>query len=796
MAQVGTDEEQSRLLPATSENLASIKVFPLIPSLKKDVVTWQRDIDTALTWEQLTASDINFAVVRPLVFKYARLENLAVVYACFVVRSHFLSEAEESLAYSGVLLSRAALCEIMAMKLLGTFASSPLRVATVLTASWNPLAGAPPQVIEDVRHMVGQDGTYDPQCALEMAIATESKAFLASPLVQTVVNDIYSGRMVFTMTSHRSVLADNYKPRSIGVYDVTKAPFLDHYRLRVPRYGAILEFLNFALLLTTFLLCLFTKNIDAMNGFEKIFILFATAFALEEYTASKEHGWTIYIANLWNVFDTSFIVIFLVYLGFRMKGLHAGDPAASEFAFDILACGACILFPRLAFFAVSNNLVVLALRAMLSEFLFFIGIAAICFSGLLFTLHNLAAQSGRWSFKSIAWLMVQIWFGNTYLSFAQAESFHPIFGPVLMTIFAALSNTLLITILISILSNTFARIDANAKQEYLFQYSISTIEGVKDALFSYQPPFNLLAFVILWPLSLVLSPRALHSTNVFLIKVTSFPQLIVIAIYERFLARGQKWREASSGRAHDIYASLSRSVKHMPILDLLSSSSMDIHEAIFDVDIEGADDLDLFGDSDAELDFPTMPPASALPVIRTARSHESLRLPDSERDRQRSPLRLSGTTTPPDQIRRTMSASLSPGKAQSTSRARTRSTVSPRPEPGAASPTGSPRARNAALPTINPPSSTEVPGTGPRSPLGMLFGARRERLASAAGVEASVKRVETLVEEVRRMPVNRLKDEMKELQDRQARIENLLLMLTRGMRNDTGQRSTIRHDSL
>ena len=89
-----------------------------------------------------------------------------------------------------------------------------------------------------------------------MAIATESKAFLASPLVQTVVNDIYSGRMVFSMTSNRSVLADNYKPRSIEVYDVRKAPFLDHYRLRVPRYGAILEFLNFALLLTTFLLCL------------------------------------------------------------------------------------------------------------------------------------------------------------------------------------------------------------------------------------------------------------------------------------------------------------------------------------------------------------------------------------------------------------------------------------------------------------------------------------------------------------------------------------------------------------
>ena len=120
---------------------------------------------------QLTASDINFAIVRPLVFKYARLENLAVVYACFVVRSHFLSEAEDNLAYSGVLLSRASLCEILAMKLLGTFASSPLRVATVLTASWNPLAGAPDEIVNDVKNMVGDDGMYDPQCALEVCFA-------------------------------------------------------------------------------------------------------------------------------------------------------------------------------------------------------------------------------------------------------------------------------------------------------------------------------------------------------------------------------------------------------------------------------------------------------------------------------------------------------------------------------------------------------------------------------------------------------------------------------------------------
>ena len=96
-------------------------------------------------------------------------------------------------------------------------------------------------------------------------------------------------------------------------------------------------------------------------------------------------------------------------------------------------------------------------------------------------------------------------------------------------------------------------------------------------------------------------------------------------------------------------------------------------------------------------------------------------------------------------------------------RTRTRSAVSPS---GAASPSGSPRLRPTGLPAIVPSNSTEVPTIGPRSPLGALFGARRERAVSMAGVEASVKRVEAVVDEVKRMPVNRLKDEMKELQVR------------------------------
>jgi hypothetical protein len=33
------------------------------------------------------------------------------------------------------------------------------------------------------------------------------------------------------------------------------------------------------------------KNLDAPHPFEILFIIFAVAFALEEYTASRQHGW-------------------------------------------------------------------------------------------------------------------------------------------------------------------------------------------------------------------------------------------------------------------------------------------------------------------------------------------------------------------------------------------------------------------------------------------------------------------------------------------------------------------------
>lgn len=282
-----------------------------------------------------------------------------------------------------------------------------------------------------------------------------------------------------------------------------------------------------------------------------------------------------------------------------------------------------------------------------------------------------------------------------------------------------------------------------------------------DALFSYQPPFNILAFLILKPASWFLSPRALHSVNVFLIKVTSLPQLVVISLYERHLTSGSKLRETGKDAAQTLFNSLPRHIKNMPLVEaLMGSSSNDLFDAIFDVEV-GQDDYELFDESDGE---------GLGGALRSMNSRENVRVGQGGRAASRSPV---------PQIRKRRPTSL--GRLNTERRE-------------ASSARGSPRTRGLALTSMgsseflnSPEVMTSPTTTSNRSPLARLFGSRFSSAAAggsgalfplptsdstaaqvavqaATNTEASVKHIESLLEAVSELPVQRLKEEMKELQ--------------------------------
>jgi hypothetical protein len=143
--------------------------------------------------------------------------------------------------------------------------------------------------------------------------------------------------------------------------------------------------------------------------------------------------------------------------------------------------------------------------------------------------------------------MLWVWFGLDGTGIQRSVDFHWLLGPILMVAFAFLGNTLFLTILVSMLSTTFATIVSNATAEIQFRRAVLTLEGVKsDAIFAYQPPFNILALLVLTPLRFVLAPRWFHKINVAAVRVINAPLLLLIGFIERrtLWAGARRQREA------------------------------------------------------------------------------------------------------------------------------------------------------------------------------------------------------------------------------------------------------------
>ncbi|KAJ1306575.1 hypothetical protein OPQ81_007576 [Rhizoctonia solani] len=493
------EDEAAPLL--TSELMANTPVWPIIHEIKADVMQY---IDTPFSWDTLNSTESVYTVVRPLDEKYKAKNNLSVTFCFLLNRVHFLRD--QNISTAPLSQTRAALCEILAIRSLRHHADSTLELATACTT---PLA-----------NFCWGTGSCN------------AKRFIKSSACQTVIDAIYWGRIVYQASSDHSILADTYKLKPIHFYNPHRAPLLNHYRLKVPVIRGVLEYINFVALFILYVIALELNEKATINMPEGLFMIYGLGFVVEKLAAMQEHGIRVYTANLWNGFDMAFVTVYFSYSGLRLYGIHWDQAWARELGIDILAVVAVIVFPRLAFVTLSNNLMVLSLRSMFAEFAVLMLVAAFCFGGFLYALWTL----GRDTYGSgqIAWWMLDLWFGLDASGFDRASEFHPQFGPVLMISYACLSNTLLLTVLVSILSHTFSNISNDAAMEAMFRRAVSTIEGVKaDAIFSYQPPMNLIAFLVMFPASFILSPRWFHKVNVMMIRITGFPILLAISFYER-----------------------------------------------------------------------------------------------------------------------------------------------------------------------------------------------------------------------------------------------------------------------
>ncbi|KIW66858.1 hypothetical protein PV04_06150 [Phialophora macrospora] len=577
-------------------------VYENIHRIRRDIIT---SIDDPYSLEQLKAPRMNISVVRPLVDSLYEMQDLSIVYCLLVNRVQFIREQSYATHHQTVNLTRALLCELVAEKILRRYNEhNPgprglLKLANILVAGFEPFQSAPDEIIDQSKHAMhywaaqhrSQSGKVERKLtALEVAIVSASKSFLASSACQKVVDAIYRGKIVYTPSSFIDIIPDHFKKRPISLYDPRRAPLLNQYRLVVPRTRNLIEALQFMVLLGLYIGVMAERENRMTTKFEVVelvFDVYAAGWVLDQFASILEHGWGVYTQNLWSFLDVMFSTLFLIYMGLRLHSFSISDDersiAVARTALDVLSCAAPVLIPRLAFNVMSENMLFLSLRAMMSDFLTLTALAVWCFAGFLLSLKWLHA--GAHEAGTIGKWMIWIWFGLDGTGIGQSTDFHWLLGPVLMVLFAFLGNTLFLTVLVSMLTNTFSGIVDNAVQEIQFRRAVLTFEGVKsDAIFAYMPPFNILALLFLLPLKWVLSDRMFHKVNVTTVRIINLPTLLLIAWYERRTlwmsdkprwGRNKKidWKNANGPKATPAqYWAISRFSVHG-----------DIH-AVFDID--------------------------------------------------------------------------------------------------------------------------------------------------------------------------------------------------------------------
>ncbi|EEY20425.1 nonselective cation channel [Verticillium alfalfae VaMs.102] len=544
--EIETDDEKR------AEALAGLPVYMTIHRVRRLIIASIQDDE--FSREQLKDPRVNSVVVRPLVDKLYDPSNISTVYALLANRVQFLREQTRTLDQT-INLARSTLCELAATQSKALIPSTGPDCCPVRGANSVPV----------------QDQTADDDCgrrltALELAIVSESKSFINSPACRRVVNAVYEGRIVYTPNSFIDILPDRYHGHQpIALYDPRKAPVLNHRRLIVPRNRNAIEFVHFVILVVLYVLTMTYRN-SRNETFELLFVVWTTGWVLAEFAAIIEHGWEVHSQALWSFLDMSFTCVFFAYLLGRVYDASVGT-FPDGLGLKLLCIAAPVLLTRLAFNLMPDNIVFISLHAMMKDFTLLTFLALWCFTGFLLAMQWLIdandnssvtpswATTGKW--------MLWIWFGLDGTGVDQSVDFHLVLGPALMIAFAFLGNTLFLTILVAMLTNTFSKIIADEAAEIQFRRTVLTFEGVKsDAIFAYPPACNVLALLVLLLLKMVVSPRRFHDVHVALVRTVNAPTLLLIALYERrfFAARRPtqawlvNWRLAGLSPQGDVQA--------------------------------------------------------------------------------------------------------------------------------------------------------------------------------------------------------------------------------------------------
>jgi hypothetical protein len=386
--------------------------------------------------------------------------------------------------------------------------------------------------------------------ALEIAVISNSKRLLSQHIVQKIITSLWHGDIIFwdSVSIHAT-----RKPRYYN--RLTADPYS---RLRVPKYLKAWEVAFFLIFLVLYYSVVLERSFSTIPIIEIVFYVWLVSFFWDEVQEWADAG-IFYLSDFWNIFDMTMIGIGIVFAILRKNpfllptpcwrhvvmnvnhvfagviGISTHNSAISDIAFDILSLEALLVIPRIgSFLSLSPywGTLIPCLKEMGKDFIKFMLLVILIYLGFLTTFSLIARDT--FSVGDMTWDITKIFYGNTAIGFDIMNEIDRSFGPPLMILFITMSSILLTGSLTGMLSNSFSRVMAQAREEYLYFYSAYVLEAsTSSRLTHFYPPFNLVSLLFFKPWNFVFPGQdPFRRGRVIALKITHFPIVCVIFVYE------------------------------------------------------------------------------------------------------------------------------------------------------------------------------------------------------------------------------------------------------------------------
>ncbi|KAK7741773.1 hypothetical protein SLS53_004837 [Cytospora paraplurivora] len=519
-------------------------------------------VDSPMSWEDLRSRE-HLKTLQPLIDYLSRdCHHTAVIAALVALKGHF--KAIESDDNCEINEARGFACELVAWQFVLTLSDQEAldyllfelreddeggdgedadEETGLLAGLRNGLTGSDGHSSEGNGHQNGNgrnarrnnfkpsngEGFAEPFMnlnTLEIAIVSGAKKFLSQRAVQDIVDDVWSGKIVFWDSLTVNAVK---KPRFHG-----KRNSDPWSRLRVPRYMKTFEIMFFLSFLALFYIVSLERVKYSITGWELLFYLFTLGFAFDELDDFLESGAYFYSTDIWSLWDIGIVLIGVVFFVLRVVGLSTGHETVLELAFSVLALHSLLLTPRvfsLLSLSPYYGCLMPCLKEMGKQFIRFLGFTLIIYFGFFSTFLLLAR--GHFPLDTLSITVLKAFFGAGVAGFDIARDVSPYLGLPVMIVFVCLTNQLLITSMMAHISNSLREVLDSAREEYLYVYSVYVLEAVtSDKLTYFQPPFNLIPIILFRPLLFVIPEKTAREVRILLLKGTHAPLIGVIRGYE------------------------------------------------------------------------------------------------------------------------------------------------------------------------------------------------------------------------------------------------------------------------